>query len=146
MTGQAGHRTGLPLRRAASADPLRYGLLMTSPLKISIRTKATGEPAGYDSSIAAVPPGWYAMVKGERVFLVQAAGKYLRRLSEQQAADLGEKLHHATWTITDDPAEVTTLGLMHDCVTCRAGVDQALAYLSAHPGAEVAVGQLWWTA
>ena len=119
---------------------------MASPLKLSIITEATGEPAGYDSSIISVPRGWYATVGGERAFLAQAVGKLLRHLSEQQAADLGERLHHAVWTITGDPAEVRTLGLMHDCPTCRAGVDQALAHLAAHPGSEVAVGQLWWGA
>jgi hypothetical protein len=117
-----------------------------SPLKLRIHTRATGEPAGYDSSIISVPAGWYATVEGEQVLLVQAAGKFLRGLSERQAADMGEKLHHAVWTITSDPAEVTALGLMHDCAACRAGVDQALAHLSAHPGSEVAVGQLWWAA
>jgi bacillopeptidase F (M6 metalloprotease family) len=124
----------------------RYGGVMTSPLKLSIRTKATGEPVGYDSSIISVPAGWYATVGGERALLAQVAGKFLRRLSEQQAAGLGEKLHHAVWTITGDPAEVRTLGLMHNCPTCRAGVDQALVHQNAHPGAEVAVGQLWWAA
>jgi hypothetical protein len=33
---------------------------------------------------------------------------------------------------------------MHDCATCRAGVDQALTYLRENPAGEVAVGQLWW--
>ena len=120
--------------------------LMPSPLKLSIVTEATGEPAGYDSSIISVPPGWYATVGGDRAFLAQSAGKLLRRLSEQQAADLGERLHHAVWTITSDPADVRTLGLMHDCPACRAGVDQALAHMAAHPDSEVAVGQLWWAA
>ena len=119
---------------------------MASPLKLSIITEATGEPAGYDSSIISVPRGWYATVGGDRALLAQAVGKLLRHLSEQQAADLGERLHHAVWTITGDPAEVRTLGLMHDCPTCRAGADPAPASLAAHPGSEVAVGQLWWAA
>lgn len=119
---------------------------MASPLSLTLITEATGEPSGYDSSIISVPSGCYAAVGGKRVFLAQVAAKLLRRLSEQQAADLGERLHHAVWTITSDPTEVSTLGLMHDCPTCRAGVDQALASLAAHPGSEVAVGQLWWAA
>jgi hypothetical protein len=113
-------------------------------LKLNIRTRdEDGEPAGFDSSIITVPPGWYATIGGERVFLAQLAGKMLRQLSERQAANLGEKLHHAEWTITSDPEQVRTLGLMHDCPTCRA-VDQALAHLRDHPDGEFAVGQLWW--
>jgi hypothetical protein len=57
---------------------------------------------------------------------------------------MGEVLHHAEWTITSDPEQVRTLGLMHDCATCRAGTDQALAFLRDTPDGEVAVGQLWW--
>jgi hypothetical protein len=114
-------------------------------LKLQIRTRdETGEPAGYDSSIVRVPEAWYADLGTGRALVVQLAGKFLRRLSEQQAADLGEILHHAEWTITSDPDEVRTFGLMHDCATCRAGVDQALAYLRENPDGEVAVGQLWW--
>jgi hypothetical protein len=121
---------------------------MADSLKLQIRTRnEAGEPAGYDSSIVRVPPGWYATVgDGTRAMVVQLAGRMLRQLSEQQAADLGETLHHADWTITSDPAEVRTLGLMHDCPACRAGVDQALAYLRENPAGEVAVGQLWWAA
>jgi hypothetical protein len=33
---------------------------------------------------------------------------------------------------------------MHDCASCRAGVDQALAFLRDNPDSEVAVGQMWW--
>jgi hypothetical protein len=65
-------------------------------------------------------------------------------MSALLAAGMGERLHHAEWTITSDPEQVSTLGLMHDCPACRAGVDQALAFLRDNPGGEVAVGQLWW--
>jgi hypothetical protein len=65
-------------------------------------------------------------------------------VSERLAANIGERLHHADWTVTGDPGQVRTLGLMHDCASCRAGVDQALAFLRENPGGEVAVGQLWW--
>ena len=119
---------------------------MSDSVKLNIRTEAEGEPAGFDSAITSVPRGWYAVIRGERVFAPQVAARKLREVSEMLAANIGEKLHHATWTITGDPAEVTTLGLWHDCATCRAGVDQALAMLRDHPDREVAVGQLWWAA
>jgi hypothetical protein len=117
---------------------------VSSPLKLSVMADTEGEPAGYDSSIATVPAGWYAAVGGERALIAQLAGRELRKVSEMMAANMGERLHHAEWTITSDPAQVKTLGLMHDCPTCRAGVDQALSFLRDNPGGEVAVGQLWW--
>lgn len=107
-------------------------------------TRAEGEPAGYDSTIVQVPERWYISLNGKRTFLTQLAGKELRQLSEGQAADMGETLHHADWTVTSDPEQVRTLGLTHDCMVCRAAVDQALTYLRHNPRAEVAVGQLWW--
>lgn len=113
-------------------------------LKLNIITRAGGEPAGFDSAIIIVPARWYATVDGDRAFIAQLAGRDLRERSERIASDMGEQLHHAEWTITSDPAEVRTLGQMHDCATCRAGVDQALAYLRDNPDGEVAVGQLWW--
>lgn len=123
---------------------------MSEPFTISIRTDdEQAEPAGFDSSIITVPDGWYSDVGlglDARALVVQLAGKQLRQISERQAADLGEILHHANWAITGDPEQVRTLGLMHDCPTCRAGVDQALAYLDEHEDGEVAVGQLYWAA
>lgn len=117
---------------------------MSDSLKINIRTRAEGDPAGFDSAIISVPARWYVTVDGKRAFLANLAGRDLRVISEQMAADINEKLHSAVWTITSDPAEVRTLGMMHDCATCRAGVVQALAVLRDHPDREVAVGQLWW--
>jgi len=107
-------------------------------------TREPGEPTGFDSAIVQAVPRWFARLNGERVFLALTAGRDLRRVSERLAADIGERLHHAEWTVTSDPGQVRTLGLMHDCASCRAGVDQALALLREHPGAELAVGQLWW--
>jgi hypothetical protein len=117
---------------------------MSDSLKLSVTGSAEGEPAGYDSTIIKVPAHWYATIGGERVFLATPVGRELRKGSAGIAAGMGERLHHVEWTITGDPDEVSTLGLMHDCPTCRAGVDQALAFLRENPGGEVAVGQLWW--
>jgi hypothetical protein len=117
---------------------------VSGPLKITIMGTTDGEPAGYDSVIASVPASWYSGTGGDRVFLAQVAGRDMRAGSEMTAESMGERLHHAEWTITGDPDEVSTLGLMHDCPTCRAGVDQALTFLRENPGGEVAIGQLWW--
>ena len=118
---------------------------MSSPLKIRIMGRVEGEPVAAGTSVIfKVPAGWYVTVNGKRTLLAQFAGRELRAGSERIAAAAGEKLHHADWVITSDPAEVRTLGLMHDCATCRAGVDQATAFLRDNPDGEVAVGQLRW--
>ena len=117
-----------------------------SPLKVSVIGRSEGEPAGFDSVIVTVPERWYLTVGEECAFLAQLAGRDLRAVSERCAANIGETLHHAEWTITGDPGEVTTLGLIHDCASCRAGVDRAVAFLLGNLGGEVAVGQLWWAA
>lgn len=116
------------------------------PVKLSVMADTTGEPSGSDSVIMYVPGRWYVTVNGKRALLARTASRDMREVSERSAANLGERLHHAEWAITSDPEEVTTLGLMHDCPVCRAGVDQALAFLRDNPGGEVAVGQLWWAA
>jgi len=118
--------------------------LAGAPLKLHVVGRDDGEPAGFDSVIATVPEHWYLTVDKGRAFLAQLAGRELREMSNRCAADIGEVLHHAEWTITGDPGQVSTLGLMHDCATCRSGVDQAIAFLRGNPSGEVAVGQLWW--
>jgi hypothetical protein len=116
-----------------------------APIKLLITGQTAGIPAGFDSAIIGVPAeGWYLTIAGARTFVAQLAARDLRAVSEAAAADVSVILHHADWVITSDPAEVTTLGLMHDCAVCRAGVDQATAYLRDNPGREIAVGQLWW--
>ena len=122
---------------------------MIAPLKLRIPGdpgRADGEPTGFDSAITTVPGRWYVTINGEQAFVAQLAIRDLRVTSDALAAGLGERLHHAVWTITGDPAQVRTLGLMHDCGSCRAGVDQALAFLRDNPDGELAVGQLWWAA
>jgi hypothetical protein len=126
------------IRRMTSGQP------GNGPPKLRVVGRDKGKTTGYDSAIIIVPERWYLTVAGERALVARIAGRDLRAASEQSAAAVGETLHHADWTITSDPAQVITLGLMHDCATCRAGVGQATAYLRANPGGEVAVGQLWW--
>lgn len=95
---------------------------------------------GQDSMIAKASE----IYDGSRVMHIGRVGKLLRQLSEQGAATVGEQLHHADWMITADPDQVRTLGMQHDCVTCRARVDQTLAYMAEHPGEELLVGILYW--
>lgn len=46
------------------------------------------------------------------------------------------------WLITSNPADVEAHQPAHDCVTCRAGNDQARAFLAEHPDRYVALGNL----
>jgi hypothetical protein len=117
---------------------------VSGSLKLVIRTRAEGRPAGADTAIVKVPPRWYGTLDGQRMLVAALAGRDLRVLSEGLAADIGEKLHHAEWTLTSDPEQVRVLGLVHDCAACRAGVNQALAFLAENPDGELAVGRLWW--
>lgn len=116
---------------------------MTAPLKLNIMTGEKGEPAGPDMAIISAPERWYAGLEGKRALLAKLAGADLRVISEHLAERAGERLHHAEWTFTDDPELVKSLGAVHDCARCRAGTDQALAFLREHPGREVVVGHLW---
>ncbi len=100
---------------------------------------------GSDSCIAVVPDEWYVRVPGQEPMLdLRRLGRDLRNLSEQSAARIGERLHHAEWVITSDPAVVERRG-MHDtdCARCRADVDQALARL-AEVDDPLLVGILYW--
>lgn len=105
---------------------------------------ALGEVAGFDSIIALAPEDLYKEIEGNRVLVMKRLATLLRQLSEEAAQNLNERLHHADWVITSDPEVVRTKGLAHDCAPCRAGVDQATAYLRVNPNAEILVGMLYW--
>lgn len=50
-----------------------------------------------------------------------------------------------SWLITDDWEEVERFQPAHDCPTCRAGNDQAIAFLKEHPDRWLALGNLkYW--
>lgn len=120
---------------------------MNTKLQYHVRTRVEDRPVtGSDSCIATVPPGLYVQVgDGPPALDVRTLGTVLRRLSEQQATAIGLTLHHADWTITDDPAVVEEVG-MHGqpaCVSCRASVDRALAHLADHRR-DLLVGVLYW--
>ena len=49
------------------------------------------------------------------------------------------------WLITNDWREVEINQPAHDCPTCRAGNDQAVAFLKEHPDRQLALGNLrYW--
>lgn len=100
-----------------------------------------GPVTGFDSCIV-VAPDW---LDSSPALNVPRMERYFLHLSQYGADAVGETLHHADWDVTADPALVQTKGLTHDCMRCRAGVDQALAYLREHPGRKVLVGMLYWT-
>lgn len=49
------------------------------------------------------------------------------------------------WLITNDPDDVERFQPAHDCAACRAGNDQALAFLRENPGRYVALGNITYT-
>jgi hypothetical protein len=117
---------------------------VTAPVRLNIVTRERGKPTGFDTAIITIPGRWYVDLGAERALVAGLAALELREISGQLAGSMGARLHHAQWTLTGDPELVKSLGAAHDCVTCRAGMDQALAYLRGHPDREVAVGHLWW--
>lgn len=99
---------------------------------------------GFDSTIIGVPEAFFVQHEGKKTLNVRVAGAMLRKFAEQQAKNLGRELHHAEFVVTNDPKEIKTRGLEHDCVTCRHGVDQALARLREEPQEPLIVGTLYW--
>lgn len=104
-----------------------------------------GRPAaGLDSCIISAPEQTYTVTAdGTWLLHVKTLGKVLRQVSEDSAEQVGEKLHHADWVLTTDPAVIRGVNV-HDCPRCRAGTDQALAALAAHPTVPLLAGVLYW--
>jgi len=116
-------------------------------LKLNIQTQFSDRGvSGWDTTMLAVPEQFLIQLDddGPPALAAKQFATFLRRLAESQAADLGERLHHAEFTITRDRETVKRLGLMHDCVDCLAGVERALEFLDANPDKDMVVGQLWW--
>lgn len=100
---------------------------------------------GSDSTCLAVPPEAYVRVDdGPPALHVQAANRLLRRIAEEQAGALGEKLHHAEFWITRDSLFVVDKVLAHDCDTCRAAALRVSEMMEADPELEMLVGVLYW--
>jgi hypothetical protein len=102
------------------------------------------EPAGYDAQIVSVPDACYFGDPADRVLIAGVVREVLRRVNDTVLRNMRRQLHHVAWTVTREPEQVSTLGLLHDCPECREGVSRALGFLQDHPGAEVAVGQFFW--
>ncbi len=120
---------------------------MSGPAEFRVNVAAPDRPVtGSDSCILVVPDDVYVRTTpdAEPALNVRAVHAVLRQVGDDAAARLGEQLHHAEWVITSDPELVEKLGIHSPgCLTCRAGVDQALAHLAAG-GGPLLVGTLYW--
>lgn len=121
-------------------------------------------PNGFDSVIAARNPQWVsflpegleiallgsgaAVVDGERWAIDSAEAllkitAVMRLLVRQSVAMAGLPPVRTAWfTVTTDTAIVRKYGEAHDCATCRAGTDQAIARLRERPDDPLVVGIL----
>lgn len=54
-------------------------------------------------------------------------------------------VRESEWLITSDWREVERFQPAHDCATCRAGNDQAIAFLKDHPDRRLALGNLHYS-
>lgn len=68
----------------------------------------------------------------------------LAKLAFDTAEQMGEGLRESHWWFTTDAEIIEKVGMEHDCPTCRAGTDQALASLEERPDRPVIVGRLSW--
>jgi len=71
----------------------------------------------------------------QRTILAQYTGQRPRALL----------LYATQWVITSDWEEVERFQPAHDCPACRAGNDQALAFLKEFPHKRLALGNLHYT-
>lgn len=118
-------------------------------------------PCGFDFMIAARDPTWSSFLPvgievtllGRRVAFTNSDldPEQLIRTSLTlhaliaQVVKLGgipDRVASAWFTVTTDPTVVKKYGEAHDCATCRAGTDRALAVLREHPNEPLVVGIL----
>lgn len=119
-------------------------------------------PKGFDTVIAArneewvdfLPEGLVVVILGERSAVIEEStldpdrlmrAAIVMRLLIKESQRLGgirESVRCAWFTVTTDPEVVQRIGSAHDCATCRAGTDQALAQLREHPQEPLIVGVL----
>lgn len=127
------------VENARSEDEQRTTTLTILGSGVKMRQPETG----FDTVILIVPEE-LATAPPETPGANPHLGIYLAGVAEEQAMRMRESLRMSGWWITRDPEVVKQRGLAHDCTTCRAGVDQALAHMREHPDAVMAVGQLSW--
>lgn len=115
---------------------------MNDPIIYRVSTELQTLPAtGFDSMVADAPPGLFTSSGRLRL---RTLGTLLRELSILGASQVGERLHHGEWVMTADPVLLQQRSNLHDCPSCRAGTDQALAYMREHPDTPMLVGLLYW--
>lgn len=138
MTGQA---------PAGPGAAVSTGGPQTSTLLRVVGRAAIGgdQPSGgLDSCIITAPEQTYTVTEaGLWLLHLRPLNRLLRDVSEAAAENIGERLHHADWVLTADPAVIRAVNV-HDCPSCRAGVDQALAALTEHPTVPLLAGVLYW--
>lgn len=96
---------------------------------------------GMDTTIFVLPKAM--MLEG--VIVMNWVGQLARALSEKQAADLGEVVHHADFVVTTDPSVVQARGIMHDCDACRDALRKAHRTLRETPDWPLVIGSLYWS-
>ncbi|MET0701696.1 MAG: hypothetical protein ABWY93_18755 [Mycobacterium sp.] len=100
--------------------------------------------AGQDSMILVAPPGLFTNVGGFKAPNIPLVSLFVDAVSRDAALKMGEDLHHAEWVATTDPDLVQRIGMIHDCPTCSASTDQALALLRDMPEQHLLAGVLFW--
>lgn len=111
-----------------------------------VLTSAQDRPvAGLDAMIASLPEQVWQRLSGFDADVQSwVLMGMLRQMSREVAAKMGERLHHADWWVTRDPELIEQIGMAHDCVSCRASVDQALAHVAEKPDEDLVAGVLYW--
>lgn len=116
---------------------------ITRPLVYRVTCTPDREVTGSDSAIVNGPE---RLLTDEIGLVAAFLNRKIKPLSHHLAAQIGERLHSAEWTVTTDPDVVETIG-MHgraNCRRCRAGVDRARIHLIEHPNIPLIVGVLHW--
>ncbi len=106
--------------------------------RVECPSNADREVTGFDSAILVGPADLLVMPDHE-VPIVMKLGS----LSHMFASSVGDRLHHANWRVTTDPAVVEEMG-RPGCRHCRAGFEVAKAHLLKEPGRPMVVGQLFY--
>jgi len=93
----------------------------------------------------AVPEQFDPAIPEDRVRLIEALDPLSERyVAAQYEAGAPKALmfEPTDWLITKDPVDVERFQPVHDCAVCRAGNDQAVAFLAEHPGRYIAMANL----
>jgi hypothetical protein len=119
--------------------------VLSDTIVFRLKFNEDGSVTGGDSVIARAPEQAYKVIDGKAVPDVALVIKLLTDISLDSAAAMGEKLHHGDWVLTNNPEAVRDIGTMHDCPSCVAQTDQALAAMNEFPDMYVFAGILYWT-